>query len=402
MKIAVIGMGYVGIANAVLLGQNHEVNIFDIDNEKLDILQKNISPIKDHEISEILHSGQVNLKICRSLESACENVDFVLIAIAANYNDEIDKIDTSSIDKLISDILALNNKCKIVVKSTVYVGFIDDMCAKYDTNQIYFSPEFLREGKAYIDCKNSKRIVIGYNEKNSCESFANTYVDMFAELCNGSPEKFIVQSSEAEAAKLFANSYLAMRVAYFNELDSYAEQFGLNSKNIIDIISSDQRIGRFYNNPSFGYGGYCLPKDAKQLSNEICKLSQEDSLINCIEKSNKQRYQFIAHQIINFTNNKCCKENPTIGIYKLAMKFGSDNFRNSSMFNVIKLLKDKNYKIIIFEDLLSNESLIFDCEICSDINEFKNTSDVIITNRYSNILDDVKDKIYTRDIFHYE
>lgn len=400
MEIAVIGMGYVGISNALMFANKHKVNVFDIDEAKLSQIQKGNSPIKDSEIQNALKSNLDNINVCKTLDETCKNVDFVLIAISSNYNSSIDSIDTTHIDKLITEILKLNMNCKIVIKSTVYVGFINDMSKKYESANIYYSPEFLREGNAYADCLNTNRIVVGVSDSNKDDDFPELYCNLIGELCNSNPEKFIIKASEAEAAKLFANAYLAMRVSFFNELDSFAESLNLDPKNIIDVVSKDGRIGDYYNNPSFGFGGYCLPKDTQQLANEMERAYPQSSLIQSINTSNKNRWKFVVDKILEFAKAKTNSENLTIGIYKLAMKTGSDNFRDSSMLHIIELLKLNNCKIIIYEDLLHNEDKVLDCKICNDIEEFKSTCDVIVANRYSKDLDSVKEKVYSRDIFH--
>lgn len=400
MEIAVIGMGYVGISNALMFANKHKVNVFDIDDAKLSQIEKGNSPIKDAEIQDALKSNLDNINVCKTLDETCKNVDFVLIAISSNYNSSIDSIDTTHIDKLITEILKLNMNCKIVIKSTVYVGFINDMSKKHECNKIYYSPEFLREGNAYTDCLNTNRIVVGVSDLNKDDDFPEFYCNLVGELCNTKPEKFIIKSSEGEAAKLFANAYLAMRVSFFNELDSFAESLNLDPKNIIDVVSKDERIGNYYNNPSFGFGGYCLPKDTQQLANEMDREFPQSSLIQSINISNKNRWKFVVDKILEFAKTKSNSENLTIGIYKLAMKTGSDNFRDSSMLHIIELLKLNNCKIIIYEDLLHNEDKVLDCKICNDIEEFKSTCDVIVANRYLKDLDSVKEKVYSRDIFH--
>lgn len=399
MEIAVIGMGYVGISNALMLAKKHKVNVFDIDDNKLSQIEHGTSPINDLEIQNALNSNLANINVCRTLEETCKNVNFVLIAISSNYNSSIDSIDTTQIDNLIAEILKIDGNCKIVVKSTVYVGFINDMSQKYKTENVYFSPEFLREGNAYTDCLNTNRIVVGLSDTNKID-FAEFYIKTVEELCNTNPEKFIIKASEAEAAKLFANAYLAMRVSFFNELDSFAESLNLDTKNIIDVVSKDTRIGDYYNNPSFGFGGYCLPKDTQQLANEMVKVYPQSRLIPSINTSNKNRWKFVVDKILDFAKSNKTSKKLTIGIYKLAMKTGSDNFRDSSMLHIIELLKLNNCKIVVFEDLLHDEDNILDCKICNDIDAFKDSCDVIVANRYSQDLESVKEKVYTRDIFH--
>ena len=385
MKIAVAGTGYVGLSLATLLSQKNEVVALDVIPEKVKMINNRISPIKDEYIEKYFKEKNLNLKATLDYKEAFINAKFIIISTPTNYDEKLNFFDTSSVEDIIKKVKELNIDTTLVVKSTVPVGFVENMKKKYDINNIMFSPEFLREGQALYDNLYPSRIIVG--EKNeTAREFANLLKD--ACLKEDVVIKYM-NSTEAEAVKLFANTYLALRVSYFNELDTYAELKGLNTKDIIDGVCLDPRIGSHYNNPSFGYGGYCLPKDTKQLKANYKDVPE--NLISAIVESNKTRKDHIADEIIS-------KNPKTVGIYRLAMKSGSDNFRASAIQGVMKRIKAKGIDVVIYEPTLK-ETLFFNSKVIQDINEFKNICDVIITNRLEESLNDVKNKIYTRDIF---
>ena len=386
MKIAVAGTGYVGLSLATLLSQNNEVVALDVIPEKVEKINKRISPIQDSEIERFFKEKNLNLKATLDYRDAFSGADFVIISTPTNYDEEKNFFDTSSVEDIIEKVMSMNdNNITMVVKSTIPVGYIEKIKEKYKIDNIFFSPEFLREGKALYDNLYPSRIIVG-NKEEQGKQFANLLVEAAEK---DDVDVLYMNNTEAEAVKLFANTYLALRVAYFNELDTYAEIKGLNTKDIIQGIGLDPRIGMHYNNPSFGYGGYCLPKDTKQLLANYKDVPQ--NIIEAIVKSNKTRKEFIVDDVIK-TNAEC------IGIYRLTMKSGSDNFRASAIQDIINGLKNKNKSIIIYEPTL-DKSEFNGCKVINDLNEFKEKSEIIMANRISDELIDVKEKIYTRDLF---
>lgn len=389
MKIAVAGTGYVGLSLATLLSQNNEVVALDIVPDKVEKINNKISPIKDEYIEKFFKEKKLNLRATLDYKEAFRGADFVIISTPTNYDEEKNYFDTSSVEDIIEKVISMNDKnITMVIKSTIPVGYTENIKEEYNIDNIFFSPEFLREGKALYDNLYPSRIIVGSKSKKAKE---------FAKLLKDSAEKenintLFMNSTEAEAVKLFSNTYLALRVAYFNELDTYADVKGLNTKDIINGVCLDPRIGDNYNNPSFGYGGYCLPKDTKQLLANYRDVPQ--NLIEAIVNSNKTRKEFIAEDVLKI-KPKC------VGIYRLTMKAGSDNFRSSAIIDIIKLLKANNQEIIIYEPTLKDEEFN-GCKIINNLNEFKQQSSIIMANRITDEIRDSIDKIYTRDLFENE
>ncbi len=385
MKIAVAGTGYVGLSLATLLSQNNEVIALDVIPEKVEKINNRISPIKDKEIEEFFRTKELNLKATLDYKEAFEGAKFIIISTPTNYDDEKNHFDTSSVEDIIQKVISMNINTTMVVKSTIPVGFIKAMKQKYNIDNIMFSPEFLREGKALYDNLYPSRIIVGEKSERAQE-FANLLKN--ASLKDNVEVKFM-DSTEAEAVKLFANTYLALRVAYFNELDTYAEIKGLNTKDIIEGVCLDPRIGSHYNNPSFGYGGYCLPKDTKQLLANYDNVPQ--NLIRAIVRSNRTRKKHITEMIM--------RKNPeTVGVYRLTMKSGSDNFRASAIQEIIDRLKLEGVDVIIYEPTLKAEQFN-NCKVINNFEEFSKKSDVILANRLEEELKVVKNKVYTRDLY---
>ena len=385
-KITVVGSGYVGMSLAVLLAQRNKVTLLDLDSTRVKKINANISTIEDSDIESFLTDKKLSLSATLDKKIAYEDSSIVIVATPTNYNPQTHCFDTSSVDSVIHDALEINHRALVVIKSTVPVGHTNSLQERYNTHRVIFSPEFLREGKALRDNLYPSRIIVGGNCKLS-HKFANLLREASLNDC---VKTLFMKSTEAEAVKLFANTYLAMRVSFFNELDSFAMAHNLDTKDIIAGVCKDKRIGDHYNNPSFGYGGYCLPKDTKQLLANYAQVPQ--NLIQAIVSSNTTRKEHIADSIIAL--------NPTtVGVYRLTMKEGSDNFRKSAIQGVMKRIKAKGINVIVYEPILS-EDTFFNSEVIKDINKFKTTSDVILTNRMSNELKNVQSKVFTRDIFN--
>ncbi|MGF1993720.1 nucleotide sugar dehydrogenase [Enterococcus casseliflavus] len=385
MNISVFGLGYVGLANALLLSQNEQVKAYDIVKEKIDLLSQSKSPLEDKEIHEFLKRDDLNLEFTNDFEDAVNFADYLIIATPTDYDEVKNYFNTSTVEDVIEKALEIRPDATFIIKSTVPVGYTLDVKEKFKTENIIFSPEFLREGKALYDNLHPSRIVVGEVSDRGAE-----VASLFKENAwDEDVTVLLTNSTEAEAIKLFSNTYLALRVAYFNELDTYAESRGLDSRQIIEGVGLDPRIGTHYNNPSFGYGGYCLPKDTKQL-----RANYEDvpsNIIGAIVDANTTRKDFIANQIL-------AKTPKTVGIYRLTMKANSDNFRYSSIQGIMKRIKAKGIEVVVYEPSL-NEETFFNSKVIKDFEEFKDISDIIVSNRFESILEDVKEKVYTRDIF---
>ena len=384
-KICVVGTGYVGLSNAVLFGRQHTVTSLDIDAKRIELINQRLSPIADEHIEKALNEGNLNLKATLDSSAAYKNADYIIIATPTNYDSETNSFDTSSIESVITDILPINTTAPIIIKSTIPVGYTAQIKAKFQTEQIIFSPEFLREGKALYDNLYPSRIIVGEKSERG-EAIAQLYLNATVE--NTAPI-LCMESTEAEAVKLFSNTYLAMRVAYFNELDTYCAKHGLNSFDIVRGVGLDPRIGQHYNNPSFGYGGYCLPKDTKQLLANYKDVPQ--NLIQAIIQSNQTRKKFIVKEILKKRPN-------VVGIYRLTMKAGSDNFRDSAIQDIMRELEEYNVQVQIYEPTLQQETFE-NYSLQNNLTKFLSSSDVILANRMSDDLKQESGKVYTRDLF---
>lgn len=398
IKITVVGMGYVGLSISVLLSQYNEVTVLDINDEKVKLLNNRISPLRDELIEKYLKEKKLNLRATTDEKSAYSNAEYVVIAVPTNFNFKSNSFDTAVVESVIERVIEVNPKATIVIKSTVPVGFTKRIKTEKKSQNLIFCPEFLRETKALYDCIHPSRVIISAPDIETMEEKTQSFANILKPCIEEKLEIMYMDSCEAEAVKLFSNAFLAMRVSFFNELDTYANIMGLRTESLINGVCSDPRIGNWYNNPSFGYGGYCLPKDSKQLLSSFGDVPQK--IISAIVESNYTRKEYIANQVLEFAHknvvNKCGRR-ITVGIHRLTMKSGSDNFRESSIYDVIDIIEKNNVQIIVYEPMISSEDIKWQVVNCFE--DFKGLADVIVTNRYDSKLESVKQKIFTRDIF---